>query len=171
MAVLEHENDRLLRRARSQALRQQVFERGLAQLGVERRGEIVVGDRDPEHGADQRRALHEAGVDRRERALDRGRLNILRLAVIDAQQAAPDLLPHRVARVRTEPRAFAKRQHAGDRHRAHELGDQARLADPGLGHDADRAATPFERVIERHLQCCELGAPPHECELVAALPA
>ena len=50
-------------RERAQAVDQQVLERGLAQLGVERRRQLGVRDRQAEHGVEQRRARDERRID------------------------------------------------------------------------------------------------------------
>ena len=71
VAVLEHEHERLGRGARAQAVGEQVLERGLAQLGVERARQLGVGDRQAEHRVEQRGARDERRVDCAQGLLER----------------------------------------------------------------------------------------------------
>ena len=171
MAVLEDEHERLLGRPRAEAVGEQRLERGLADLGVERPRQLVVRDRDREHGLEQRRARNERRIDGRELALERRSLLVLRAILADAEQRSPDLLPDAVGRLRAEGRRLAERdEDAVLAAPAHELGDQARLADARVGRDPDDGSLALLRPLERGVERGELLVPPDDRELVANLP-
>ncbi len=149
VAVLEHHDDRLRARPGAQVFDQQSFERGLAQLRIERRREIVVGNGQVEQPAEQRRPGHEAGVDRREFGLQRADLRSLGQVVVKAKQRRPDRAPDEIAGVRTVRLALADGDDtAPPRSDPGEFGRQTRLPHARLGRDADDAAATSERLVE-----------------------
>ena len=104
--------------------------------------------------------------------LERGDLHVLRLALVDAEQRAPDLAPDRIARVRPERRALTEGDEvARGAGRADELGHEPRLAHPRLSGDADDATLPLQRLVEGRGERLQLGATADELELVAPLPS
>ena len=156
VAVLEHEDERLFGRSRTQAVGEERLERRLAQLGVEGARQLVVRDRDAEESVEQGSTLDERRVDALELAFERAHLLRLRQLVVDAQEPAPDLAPDPVAR-----RAVGLALAEGDEVPAspgpsNELCDQPRLSHPGLGGDPDHATTAFARAGEALLQGLEL---------------
>ncbi len=168
MTVLEHQDERLAGGPVAEARREQVLERRLAQLRVERGGQIVVRDLQPEDGLEQGSAGHERWVDGFERGLDPSTLLVVRVGVLDAEQAPPDLAPDEVARVRAERLALPE----GDEHAAppgapDELRDEARLAHAGFRGDPDDPALAREGGLETLVERGELRAPADELQLVA----
>ena len=131
VTVLEHDHDELARPhgpCRQSASRPSSDV--LRSLASNERGEVVVGDRDAEQRAEQRCALHERRVDLLERALDCEPLLVVGSRLVDAEEAAPDLLPDEVVRVRAERRALAEGDEAAaGADGADELRDEARLAE------------------------------------------
>ena len=127
----------------------------------------------PSSGSEQRRALDERRVDRRERALERDALLLLgRPAAVDAEQRPPDLLPDEVVGVRAERGALAEGDEAAaGPDAADELGDEARLAEARLGGDADDVAARRSSVRSSAAsRAVELGPAPDDRELVAPVP-
>ena len=168
MTVLEHQDERLAGGPVAEARREQVLERRLAQLRVERGRQVVVRDLQPEDGLEQGSAGHERGVDRLERGLDPPTLLGVRVGVLDAEQAPPDLAPDEVARIRAERLALPERdEDAAPPGAPDELRDEARLAHAGFRGDPDDPALSREGGLETLVEGCELGAPADELQLVA----
>ena len=125
VAVLHHQDQRPAPGARTQARDEEILERGLAELRVERAGEVVVRQREPDDLAEQWRAGHEVGIDRAKLLLELRDLDVLRAVVRETEERAPDLAPREVARRRAVGLALTERHElAPAAGRADELGDE-----------------------------------------------
>ena len=146
--------------AAPQARREQPLERRLAQLGVERRGELVVGDGEPER---RRRAAARAAraLGRSPRAPRWARLLGLGASAVEAEQRSPDRAPDDVAHVGAEGLALARATRRRAAGAARRLGQQARLAHPRLGRDRRRrpVAARHARAARRSARARRRGRP------------
>ena len=168
VAVLEHENDRLLGRARTQAIHQQRLEGRLANLSLERPRQLVVRDRDPQHRPEQRSTRNERGIDSRQLTLDRLPLLRLQLPIPDPEQRPPDLLPHAIARARTEGSGLTESHHNTALARpANELGHKTRLPHTRISRDPHHRPLRLLRPPQRRIQRRQLPLAPDNRELVA----
>ena len=169
MAVLQHEDEGFGTRTRAQAFDEQALERRLAQLRVETGREIVVRNRQVQQAGQQRRARDEGWIDRAKLVLQRRHLLGLGRAVVEPEQRRPDRAPHEVAGMGAVRLAFADRH---DRATlpggARELGDEARLAHPGLGRDADDVAASLDGGVELRRHGIDLRPAADHRQLVAA---
>ena len=152
--VLHDDSHRAGRRPREQQPSQQVLQRGLAQLALERRGQVAVGHRDAEHRPEQRRAGHEPRVE-----LAHGDDHRVGVAVdVEAQQVGPDLAPRGVRRRLGGDRAGLPRrhEHAVRDQLADQLGHQPGLAGAGLGLDDHDLAAAGLGLRAQVAQPCQL---------------
>ena len=163
MAVLEHEDERPALGACAQARDEEILQRGLAELRVERAGEVVVRQREPDELTEKRRARHEVGIDRAKLVLEVRDLGVLRAVVHETEERAPDLPPREVARRRSVGLALPERHElAASAGCSDELGDEPRLAEPRLGGDPDDPPLALDRLIEQPPEVRELvGAAEH----------
>jgi len=167
VAVLEHEHERLASRPPAEALDEEVLEGRLPQLRVERARQVALLNRQPEHGVEQRYARNERRIDVPHRALEKAHLLELRQALVDPKEGTRDLLPHDVARVAERLTLAERNGRPAGAGAAHELGDESRLAHPGLCGEPDDAPMAGARGGEAGFEHVQLGAPPHHRELVA----
>ena len=176
VAVLEHEDRPAPRRDRAPQDDRAAGPRATPS-GASRpspRSATCPGSRRPTTAPSERRALDELRVDRRERRPDPvapGRASASSSS--SAEQAAPDLAPDEVARVRAERLALAERdEEAAPARDPDELRDQPRLAHAGVGRDADDPPVAGDRQLAApSSRRGQLVAPADEVELVAGLAA
>src|SRR5262249_9115052 len=95
--IFKRDRQRLLPGAEAYTADQQRLERGLAQLGVERESELVLGDRQVEHGAQERSAQRKLRVEQADLAEQCGDPLLSRRRWIELEEILPDRLPGEVA--------------------------------------------------------------------------
>ena len=163
LAIFQHDQQRMGARRRRQAVGQQPFTRRLAQPGVQRSSQIVVGNFQLQHHVQQRQAWRQPRIDGSDVFRQFLELASGRPCGVDTEYPAPDRLPDKIAPVDAIRLAFAAIDGKPPLlRRLDQRGRQPRLADARLTADANDLSVSsccLRQLVQRRV---ELGpAPDH----------